>query len=162
MPNPENLISQFLAPPPNYDYPPASFNFTVKFDGESGDSSFSEISGLDAERNVIEIHEGGENQFSHRVPDRSKYSNLVLKRGVLLGNSVLALWCTTTFENRLNRPIIPKTVVVTLLDPAGAVLLAWNFINAWPVKWAVSTLSADKNEIAVETLELAYSYFTKS
>ena len=37
-------------------------------------------------------------------------------------------------------------------------LLVWNFRNAWPVKWSVAGLDAQKNSIALETVEFAYSY----
>ena len=150
------------APLPAY-YPPVSFNFAVSIEGfnGAGESSFSEASGLDAERNIVEIKEGGENRFAYRLPDRAKYANLVLKRGVLLGSSGLAKWCKTVLESDMASAIVPKDLNVVLLDRSGAVLLTWSFKNAWPVKWSVSALAADKNEIAVETLELAYTYFTK-
>lgn len=151
------------SPIPDYR-PPVGFYFTVTiagFDG-AGDSSFSEVSGLDAERPVLDIKEGGENRFTHRVPERAKYANLMLKRGVLLSGSGLSLWCKDALESDLAMSIVPKDLNVMLLDQDGTVLLTWSFSNAWPVKWSVSALSAEKNEIAVETLELAYSYFTKS
>jgi phage tail-like protein len=34
----------------------------------------------------------------------------------------------------------------------------WTFFNAWPVKWSLGGLDAQKNEIAMETLEFAYTY----
>lgn len=151
------------SPLPDY-YPPVSFHFTVAIDGcnGAGDSSFSEASGLDAERNVVEIKEGGENRFTYRLPDRGKFANLTLKRGVLLGGSALAIWCKAMLEADLASAIVPKDLNVVLLDPGGDALLTWNFKGAWPVKWSVSALAADKNDIAVETLELAYAYFTKT
>lgn len=150
------------SPIPDYR-PPVSFYFSVTiagFDG-AGHASFSEVAGLDAERAVVEIKEGGENHFTHRVPGRAKYGNLVLKRGVLLGGSRLALWFQGALESDRAIRIEPKDLNVMLLDSGGAALLTWNFVNAWPVSLRISALSADKNEIAVETLELAYSYFTK-
>lgn len=144
-------------------YPPVSFCFKVGFSdvATAEDASFSEVSGLDAERPVVEIKEGGENRFVHRVPDRARYANLVLKRGVLVWTSQLASWCSAILESDLNTPLQPKDINVTLLDAEGAPLLAWHFKRAWPVKWSVSALAADRSEIAVETIELAYSYFTK-
>jgi phage tail-like protein len=143
-------------------YPPASFHFTVAFADPIGmtESSFAEVSGLDAERAIGEIKEGGENRFAHRVPERAKYANLVLKRGVLLGGSRLAAWCKGILEGDLGTPIVPQDIDVFLLDPEGAPLMSWNFKRAWPTKWSVAPLNADKSELAVETLELAYAYFT--
>lgn len=144
-------------------YPPVAFYFTVKFTDvtTAGDASFSEVSGLDAERPVVEIKEGGENRFAHRVPDRARYGNLVLKRGVLVASSQLATWCTAILESDLTLAIVPKDIDVTLMDKAEVPLLQWSFKRAWPVKWSVAPLAADKSEIAIETLELAYTYFTK-
>lgn len=145
-------------------YPPVSFHFTVGFsDGVIGlDSSFSEVSGLDAERGMVEIKEGGENRFTHRLPDRAKYGNLTLKRGILLPYSELAIWCKGILESDLGVALTVRDIYVALLNELGLPLVVWNFKNAWPVKWGVSALSADKNELAIETLEFAYSYFTKT
>jgi phage tail-like protein len=39
--------------------------------------------------------------------------------------------------------------------------MVWSFHNAWPVKWSIGGLNAQKNEIAMETLEFVYSYSTR-
>jgi phage tail-like protein len=144
-------------------YPPVSFYFSVKFSGISTaeDASFSEVSGLDAERPVVEIKEGGENRFTHRVPDRAKYGNLVLKRGLLVWTSELADWCRDIIESDLDSAIVTRGLDIALLDMDATPLMMWNVRDAWPVKWSASALGADKNEIAVETLELAYSSFSR-
>jgi phage tail-like protein len=145
-------------------YPPVSFYFTVNLIGlgTDGDSSFLEVQGLTAERDVFELKEGGENAFTHRLPGRAKYGNLVLKRGVLLPNSGLATWCKAIMESNLDAPIAPNDLSLSLLNASGAPLMSWHFTNAWPVKWTVSDMSAEKNEIALETIELAYAYFIKA
>jgi phage tail-like protein len=146
----------------NY-YPPVSFYFSVKFSGVSStnDSSFAEASGLDAERGIVEIAEGGENRFSHRVPDRAKYGNLVLKRGLMASSSDLFNWCKEALESDLGQLLKPKEIDVSLLDPEGDPLLTWNFTRAWPVKWTVAGFDAKENAVALETLELAYACFTR-
>lgn len=145
-------------------YPPVSFYFTVDIVdlGTAGDSSFMEVQGLQAERDILEIKEGGENRFSHRLPDRAKYGNLILKRGVLLPTSGFGSWCKGVLESNFDTPISSTTILLSLLDANGNPLLSWNFIGAWPVKWSVSDLGADKNELAVESMELAYNYFIKA
>jgi phage tail-like protein len=145
-------------------YPPASFYFTVKFSGinTAEDASFSEVSGLEAERPVVEIKEGGENRFSYRVPDRGRYGNLVLKRGLLVWTSELAGWCQQTIESDLGNPVMTRGIDIVLLDLDATPLMVWSVKDAWPVKWSVSALVADKNEIAVETLELAFSSFSRN
>lgn len=144
-------------------YPPVAFYFDVKIAGSSGanDSSFSEASGLDAERSVIEVAEGGENRFTHRLPDRGRYGNLVLKRGVMVASSGLFDWCSQTLESDLSKTIKPKDIDVSLLDTQGSPLITWNFKNTWPVKWSVGNLDAKENEVAIETLEFSFSYMTR-
>jgi len=144
-------------------YPPGGFRFSVAIAGVNGgrDASFSEVSGLEAERPVFEVKEGGENRFVHRLPERARYGNLVLKRGLMVRQSQLADWCTAAFEGDLGKPIKPKDVVVHLLGADEEPLMAWNVKSAWPVKWGMNAFVADRNELALETLELAYTYYTR-
>lgn len=142
-------------------YPPVGFHFKVDFllSGiKDGDVRFQEVSGLSAELGIEEVVEGGENRFSHRLPNRAKYSNLILKRG-LLTNSRLIDWCKNAIENF---DFEPTTVNVTLLNENHLPLAdTLSFLRAWPVKWTVSDFKAQENGIVVETLELAYNYFSR-
>ena len=144
-------------------YPPVSFHFEVKIAGaaDANDASFAEASGLDAERGIMEVVEGGENRFVHRLPDRGRYANLVLKRGVMVASSALFDWCRESLESDLGKALKPREIDVSLLDPDGSPLISWNFNKAWPVKWSVGTLNAKENEVAIETLEFSYSYMTR-
>lgn len=146
----------------NY-YPPVGFYFEARVAGEAGDvdASFAEVSGLDAEREVTDIKEGGENRFAHKVPGRASHSNLVLKRGLMLASSTLFDWCKTVLEDDLESAIETKDVSVSLLDPDGSPLINWNITRAWPVKWQIAAFKAKDNEIAMETLELAYAQISR-
>ncbi len=142
-------------------YPPVGFHFKVEFslDGVvEGDARFQEVSGLTAELGVEELNEGGENRFSHRLPTRAKYGNLVLKRG-MLKDSKLIEWFRNAVENFEFKP---ADVLVTLLNEEHEPLAGWSFVKAWPVKWVVSDFKAQEGSIVVETLELAYNYFRRT
>jgi phage tail-like protein len=140
---------------------PRSFHFSVEFQGVSGlksnDVKFQDVSGLIAELGVEEIRSGGENRFSHRLPTRARYQNLVLKRGMLT-DSGLIKWFTDAVENF---SFTPATIIVKLLDPDHQPLQSWTFIKAWPVKWSISEFKASENTVVVETIELAYQYFRR-
>ncbi|MCW9708157.1 phage tail protein [Fodinibius salsisoli] len=142
--------------------PAVGFFFLVEFNGiddlGANDFRFQEVSGLNSELGVEELKEGGENRFAHRLPNPAKYSNLVLKRG-LVTRTALIDWFRNAIENFEFDPI---TVRVTLLNASTEPLLNWNFVGAYPVKWSVSNLNAEKNEVMIDTIELAYKYFTKS
>lgn len=156
-------------------YPPVSFFFDVIFQGQSPDGTaldkeavetrFQSVSGLSVDMQTETLKEGGENRFEHILPVRTKYSALVLKRGVVK-DSKLVDWCNDAL---LNFDIQPMDVLVHLLHvkrsannqpPEGIEpLMSWKVINAWPKKWSISDFNAEQGAIAIETLELNYSYF---
>lgn len=145
-------------------YPPVSFYFEVKIVGiaTAGDSAFAEADGLEAELGVTEVKEGGENRFTHRLPDRATHGKLTLKRGVMTASSDLAKWCKDTIESDFSSPVVTRDINVSLLNENGKPLLVWTFSNAWPVKWSLAGLDSKKNEVALETLEFSYSYSTRA
>jgi phage tail-like protein len=144
-------------------YPPVSFYFSVKIEGltTKSDSAFAEADGLESELGMIEVKEGGENRYSHRLPDRATHGKLTLRRGVMLASSELAAWCKTSLESDFTERFQTKNIEVSLLNEDGNPVLVWNFQGAWPVKWSVAGLDSRKNEVALETLEFAYAYCTR-
>ncbi len=144
---------------PNNPIPQAAFYFSVEIDGFS-QMSFQEVSGLEVEMELEEIAEGGENRFKHRLPKGTKYNNLVLKRGFVDGDNRLVDWLSKTLFDAFEDRIQTKDVLVTLLDESGSKVLAWNVKNAYPVKLNMSTLNAQESSLAIESIELAYQYFS--
>lgn len=147
-------------------YPPASFFFRVDFEDEKlkVEISFQSVTGLSVDMQTETLKEGGENRFEHILPVRTKYNALVLKRG-LLQDSEIIKWCMDAI---LNFDIRPLNLLVNLLhvddsNPNDSTksepLMRWKVINAWPKKWSVSEFNAEQNSMAIETLELNYSYF---
>ena len=141
-------------------YPPWGFYYKVEFEGSSqpNEASFQSASGLSVEYDTEEFKEGGENRFTHKLPVRTKYADLVLKRGMLT-DSATVRWFQDAFRERIFQP---KTVMVTLMNETGDPLRSWNVAHAVPKKWTVSDFNASVNSIVVETLELSYQYFTLS
>lgn len=140
-------------------YPPVGFHFKVEFqdlDKEDVDVRFQSVTGLAIDMQTQSVNEGGEHRFEHVLPIRTKYSNLVLKRG-LTQNSKLIEWCTDAFQTLT---IYPKDVLVHLLNEEHEPLMTWNIVQAWPKKWSVSDFNAEKGALVLETLELQYQYFT--
>jgi phage tail-like protein len=140
--------------------PPVGFHFKVDVLGLAraldDDVRFTDVGGLSFELAAEEVPEGGENRFIQRYPQRAKYPDLVLKRG-LLKSSAIWDWTRDCIENL---DIKPKNVDVKLLNEKHEPLLTWHLIGSYPVKWVVSDLSASGNSYVVETLQLAYQYFT--
>jgi phage tail-like protein len=142
----------------NY-YPPVAFHFKVEVLGlppNDHDVRFMEVGGLSMEMGTEEVAEGGENRFTQKFPTRTKYPELVLKRGLLV-NSSLIDWVRECIEDY---NIQPRNIVIKLLNEEHQPLLTWHVVNAYPTRWAVSDLNAANNAVAVESMQLFYQYFT--
>lgn len=139
-------------------YPPLGFHYRVSFDisGDAGDVRFLTVSGLSVEYDYESFKEGGENRFEHKLPVRTKYPDLVLKRGMLIGSSIIT-WMLRAFRDR---EFEPTSATVSLLNEKGEPLQTWKLAHVIPKKWSVSDLDAGQSAIVVETLELSYRYFT--
>jgi phage tail-like protein len=142
---------------PTY-YPPVGFHFRAEVIGLASDNDmrFTDVGGLSLEVVTEEVAEGGENRFVQKYPGRVKYPELVLKRGLLVRSAVF-----TWIRECLDRDqITPRNVDVTLLNESHEPLVTWHVVNAFPTRWAVNDLNAASNTVVVETLQLAYQYFT--
>lgn len=136
-------------------YPPQSFYFSVSIGGS--EMTFKEASGFDVETEIEEIAEGGQNNYKHRVPGRTKYANLILKRGTAIQDSDILDWVSDSLQGGHSRRIKTKTVQVSLLDEkTGNPLMTWSFNRAFPIKWKVSDMNAEESAISIETVEFAF------
>ena len=134
--------------------PYSAFNFTVEIDGAQI-AAFQEVSGLDSENTPIEYREGADAMNTVRkLPGIEKYPNCTCKRGIT-GSLVLWEWRK---EGRDGGTACPPTrnVTINLLDDQHNAVLKWKLTNAWCTKLTGPSLNAKGNEIAIETMELAY------
>jgi phage tail-like protein len=128
--------------------------FWVEIDGIVH-AVFSECSGLSAQTEVLEYAEGGLNDFVHKLPGRTKYSNVTLKRG-WVDTDDLWVWYQKTISGQLETRrvsiILYENKVQSPSDPASR----WDLNQAYPVRWQGPDFRADGTAVAVETLEIAY------
>jgi len=140
-------------------YPPLGFYYSVQFgiaEKVTDDARFQSVSGLSVEMEFETYREGGVNDFEHKLPGRTKYAELVLKRGMFLDSKVTE-WCLNAFQNR---EFISSEVTITLMNEKGEGLRAWCVKNAIPKKWVVSDFNSGESAVVIETLELVYSSFS--
>jgi phage tail-like protein len=147
-------------------YPPWGFYFQVAFSGnvskEKNDVRFQSVSGLSVEYDTEEFKEGGENRFTHKLPVRTKYADMVLKGGMVVGPSVLTgnsviKWFLDAFRDRTFRA---ADINVILMNEKSEPLRTWKVAHAVPRKWTVSDFNANESSLVIETLELTYQYFS--
>lgn len=122
---------------------------------------FTEVSGLQLETEVMEYAEGGNNDYVHKLPGRTKVGNVTLKHGVTTSQELLE-WFVHLSQGKIERKNISVVIYGRAKrDAGGAVreIVRYNFFGAYPVKWIGPQLSAASTSAAIETLELAHSGF---
>lgn len=113
---------------------------------------FTELSAMQIETEVMEYAEGGNNRFIHRLPGRTKISNITLKRGMTSSNELFKWYFDIVQGKKIER----RNLSIVMYDTAGREIVRWNFINAYPVKWIGPQFTANGTAVAIETMELAH------
>jgi phage tail-like protein len=141
-----------------YTGPALGFRFAVVFFAGGVvpnpiDVRFQRVSGIGATIDTTTIVEGGQNLYSHRVPTRVSYGNLVLERGLVVASPL-----NLEFNAAMSLfKFAPSNVIVTLLSEHRAPLAAWLFLKAYPVRWATADLDASTESLVIDTMELTYT-----
>ena len=133
---------------------PAFRYHIVLGDGTKPDGGFSECSGIEVTTEILEYTEGGVNGYVHKLPTRTKASDLVLKRGMLV-TSDLWSWIREVRDGDYTR----RNGFIVLLKQDGSPGPKWNFVGGLPIKWTGPALSASQSAVATETLIITYEQF---
>jgi len=128
----------------------SSYYFTVEIDGIQTDRFFS-CEGLEVETGVYEVEEGGINSSTHKRIGRTRYPNLILKKGINKNNELID-WFQSNESGKLER----KTLAVIYMHPSGVEIKRWSFFRAFPCRWKVQTLDVNDNSFPIEVIEIAH------
>jgi phage tail-like protein len=146
----------------------STFNFRISLtrsgSGSSpaqlGDGGFQECSGLQIEMDVQELQEGGRNDGVIRQVGRGRYTNIVLKRGMLYGSGgavdgAIWRWIQDTLAGV--RPVSRYDGVIQVLSGTSAdVVATWTFTRGLPAKVVGPALNAKTGDVAIEELTIAH------
>lgn len=139
---------------------PIADRFLFEVDGvEIG--VFRQVSGLQVSVNVVEVAEGGQNGYTHKLPSRMTWPNIVFRRGLTQSDALFAWLQKSSGEgfagnqNKLTR----STGAVTALDSTGRRLRAWEFMDVFPVRWKGPDFSIGTSTPLEEELEVAHHGF---
>jgi phage tail-like protein len=151
-----------------FELPPVGYYFKVEFLSIGGllsaalpsvkmDMRFQKVSGFRVNMSPESVKEGGQNLFTHRLPNPYEYGNLVLERGLTRLSMLNVDFQEAMSIFRFNT----GNAFVTLLDEKDDPVVAWLFMKTYPVSWSSSDLNADENKIVIDTLELAYTRYQR-
>lgn len=133
-------------------WPLPKFYFSVTL-GEDESVSFQEVDGLESETEIIEYRHGNNPIFSPiKMPGLKKFGNVTMRKGIFVNDNKFWDWFSQIEMNTIER----RTVVVNLLDQDGNPKMVWTLNNAIPTKVTGTDLKSEGNEVAVESLEIAY------
>jgi phage tail-like protein len=135
-------------------WPLPKFYFRVQYDGMA--MEFQEVSGLDAETQVIEYRAGHSPAFSAvKMPGLKKFSDVTMKKGVFQDSQ--KFW---DFFQQVKMGTYRKAELdIELLDENGAVAFRWKLSNAFPTKITATDLKNESSS-AVETIVFAHEGIT--
>ncbi len=140
----------------NTTWPLPKFYFSVQL-GDDNSVSFQEVNGLESETKIIEYRAGDSKSFYPiKMPGVGRVGNVTMRKGIFATDSKFWTWYNEIKLNTIKR----RTVVIKLLDETGAPKMTWTLNNAWPTKITGTDLKSEGNEVAVESIEIAYETLT--
>ena len=133
------------------NYPHSKNHFRVEWGGAN--VGFMEVSGLSIELDVVDYREGSSPENSVRkMPGLKKFSDVVLKRGIVKNDDDFYKWINTATFNQVER----RDVVISLLNESHEPIVVWKLKNAFPSKLEYSTLNANSSDVIIESLTLVH------
>ena len=133
----------------DFDYV-GQFNFSVEIENVTV-GRFKSVDGLDSETEIVE-YQDGDDLILRKRPGRTKYSNVVLKRGYAdKSMEELWQWRKSVMDGKVER----KSGSVVLQNDHAKEICRYNFFHAWPCKWKGWDLDGKGTDVAVEEIELA-------
>lgn len=133
-------------------WPLPKFYFSVQL-GDDKSINFQEVNGLESETKPIEYRHGNSPVFYPiKLPGLGRVGNVTMRKGIFVNDQRFWAWYNEIKMNTIKR----RTVVINLLDESGAPKMVWTLNNAWPTKITGTDLKSEGNEVAVESIEVAF------
>jgi phage tail-like protein len=135
--------------------------------GESLDIGFTRVGELGADVGIFEYQEISDAVTVHKLPDRIKFTDLVLERGATTDRDGLWNWFVLVAESLGRGDVAPsdfrRTVTISLYDKGAATsdepAKRWIVFDAFPKGLRFSELGANDSTTLIETLTLAHEGF---
>src|SRR5215475_8088380 len=136
--------------------PYRGFNFRVEID-KTTVASFNEVSGFNADGDVVDYREGKDPVNSVRkLVGLRKYGVITLKRGYTK-DSTLWDWYSAVATGSANAR---RSGSIVLRDETQTDVLFFHFVNGFINKIEGPSLKAAGNEVAIESVELVHEGLT--
>lgn len=139
--------------------PLVSFNFALEISGAIA-GYFTSISGLGSETTVTDHKIVGPSgiQVLRKVPGRLQWSDIECSRGVT-ANMDLWAWRKLVEDGKVAEA--RKNGSIIMYDQEGTPVAQFDFQQGWPSKISSGDLSADSEDVAIESLTIVHEYIER-
>ena len=112
-------------------------------------AAFAAMDGIESTTDVVHYADG-DDIIERKRPGRTRYSNIVLKRG-FVNTDELWNWYKNVADGKVER----KSGSIILSADDGSEIMRYNFYEAWPCRWKSCVLDASlKTKGIIEELEI--------
>lgn len=132
-----------------------TFRFSVVIQGVNY-ATFDEFAMPSFQVETMEIKEGGQNAYTHKLPVRVSVGTATLRHGVSHDLKLLN-WYMDIVKGNVKHAV--RKVTVVMYDTAHKPVISWGFRDAYPVKWSGPRLKSDDHAIAIEEIEFVHHGF---
>ena len=167
--------------------PMQQFMFAVTFAADSGKASddalpelhigFQKVSGISADLNVVEYHEGCTN-YPMKLAGKASFSEATFERGLIPPKyTLLDSEVTSSFSSPATGSSDPVNILdyltlvasdgthrmkitIDILARDGSIRAQYILRNAFVSKWEAPDLDASSDDVAIEKITVQYEYFT--
>lgn len=124
---------------------------------------FSEVSGAEITTEVVEHWTNsadGTQTIQRKVPGRTTYGDITLKRGLVSDNKELYDWHKLVRDGKVKEA--RKNGSIFVLDQEHKEIARWNFEACWPSKVVLPSLSAESSSAIVEEVTLSVEFIERT
>jgi phage tail-like protein len=139
--------------------PFVNYRYRVELEGIEM-MGFSKITELSNDTNTFSYKEGGLNNYEHKLPNGTTYSNITLEHGLSLDNTLYE-WREKVISGNMEEALKNGSIKVYSQNNLTSI---WYFYGAWPSKLSISGLDASaggSGEVLLESVELVIERFER-
>lgn len=149
--------------------PYKNYRFKVYFDSESDDNLIAAVNGVDGLSWTVEVithPEGGDYHSDRKVPGGINFEAVTLSRGIINGRNSgqFQKWAEAVWNYSNSNPVkdMRRKLIILLCDDNGNKAVTYTLQECWVSAYnALPELSADGNEIAVESITVEHEGWTR-
>jgi phage tail-like protein len=143
------------------------FRFHIEIEGFSR-FGFQKVGGLEAQTDVTEYREGGQNATVQKSPGLTKFPDLTFERGQVLasgagGEDILA-WYSQVFDvsAKVAKSVgsFRRDIDIVQFNKEGNEVRRWRVVEAWPSQFkAMGDADAESSDNSIESMTVTHEGF---